>query len=141
MMKSYYTKTDVPFIFNNSCTFFLNELWEKNRFIGKIYFQIITDNKLENVDMVKIYDYLFIYKEFNAWTSINIIKKYSINNFVIYEKNVCLFLWQLKLMVSYFNIHYIENKFANVVKYKNYLDDGGFDIEYKLYFDKNFDKL
>ena len=28
-MKSYYTKTDVPFIFNNSCTFFLNELWEK----------------------------------------------------------------------------------------------------------------
>ena len=140
-MKSYYTKTDTPFIFNNSCTFFLDELYKKNRFIGKIYFQIIMDNKLENVDMVKIYDYLFIYKEFNTWTSINIIKKYIISDFVIYEKNVCLFLWQFKLMVDYFNTHYIENKFANVVKYKNYLNDSGFDIEYKLYFNKNFDKF
>jgi len=121
MMKEYNTRHN-EIIFNNSTLFFLDKLVKKKRFIAKIDFQIIIENKLYNINIEDLFDYLFIYKKFKHDTVLNIIKKYYIYNIVIYEKSLSFFLPQLEVMVKNFEKEDFEEKFENIVKYKRFID-------------------
>ncbi len=121
MIKEYNTHYN-QFMFNNNIIFFLDRLVNKKRFIGKIEFQIITENKLYNITIEDLFDYLFIYKKFNQSSTLNIIKKYYIHNILLYEKSVSLFLPQLEIMVNIFQEENIGETFENIVKYKLSLD-------------------
>ena len=110
------------FIFNNSTLFFLERLVKKQRFIGKIEFQMIIENKLCDVTIEKLFDYLFIYKKFKHDTVLNIIKKYYIYNIPIYEKSVSFFLPQIEVMVKNFEKESFEETFENIIKYKTFID-------------------
>jgi hypothetical protein len=110
------------FIFNNSTLFFLDRLVKRYRFIGKIEFQMIIENKLCDITIEKLFDYLFIYKKFKHDTVLNIIKKYYIYNIVIYEESVSYFLPQLEVMVNIFEKEALEETFENIVKYKTFID-------------------
>lgn len=122
MIKEYNIHHD-EVIFNNSTLFFLDRLVKRDRFIGKIEFQIITENRLYNVTIEDLFDYLFIYKKFKDNTVLNIIKKYYIYNIVLYEKSVSLFLPQLEIMVNIFQKEDIKETFENITKYKISLDE------------------
>lgn len=121
MMKEYNIHYK-EFIFNNSTLFFLERLVKKQRFIGKIEFQMIIENKLCDVTIEKLFDYLFIYKKFKHDTVLNIIKKYYIYNIPIYEKSVSFFLPQIEVMVKNFEKESFEETFENIVKYKTFID-------------------
>ena len=110
------------FIFNDSTLFFLDRLVKKQRFIGKIEFQMIIENKLCDVTIEKLFDYLFIYKKFKHDTVLNIIKKYYIYNIPIYEKSVSYFLPQIEVMVKNFEKESFEETFENIIKYKTFID-------------------
>ncbi len=61
MMKEY-NIDHMEFIFNDSTLFFLDRLVKKERFIGKIEFQMIIENKLCDITIEKLFDYLpFLY--------------------------------------------------------------------------------
>jgi hypothetical protein len=121
MIKEYITLYN-EFMFNNNIIFFLDKLVKNKRFIGKIEFEIITENKLYNVTIEDLFDYLFIYKKFNHDRLLNIIKKYYIYNILIYEKSLSLFLSQLEVMVNIFQKEDIKETFDNIVKYKIFID-------------------
>lgn len=121
MMKEYNIHYK-EFIFNNSTLFFLERLVKKQRFIGKIEFQMIIENKLCDVTIEKLFDYLFIYKKFKHDTVLNIIKKYYIYNIPIYEKSVSFFLPQIEVMVKNFEKESFEETFENIIKYKTFID-------------------
>ena len=110
------------FIFNNSTLFFLERLVKRQRFIGKIEFQMIIENKLCDITIEKLFDYLFIYKKFKNNTVLNIIKRYYIYNILIYEKSVSYFLPQIEVMVKNFEKESFEETFENIVKYKTFID-------------------
>lgn len=121
MMKEY-NIDHMEFIFNDSTLFFLDRLVKKERFIGKIEFQMIIENKLCDVTIEKLFDYLFIYKKFKHDTVLNIIKKYYIYNIPIYEKSVSYFLPQIEVMVKNFEKESFEETFENIIKYKTFID-------------------
>lgn len=121
MMKEYNTHHN-EVIFNNSTIFFLDRLVKRQRFIGKIEFQMISENKLCDITIEKLFDYLFIYKKFKHDTVLNIIKKYYIYNIPIYEKSVSYFLPQIEVMVNIFEKEALEETFENIVKYKIFID-------------------
>ena len=121
MMKEYNIDYN-EFIFNDSTLFFLDRLVKKQRFIGKIEFQMIIENKLCDVTIEKLFDYLFIYKKFKHDTVLNIIKKYYIYNIPIYEKSVSYFLPQIEVMVKNFEKESFEETFENIIKYKTFID-------------------
>ena len=121
MMKEYNIDYN-EFIFNDSTLFFLDRLVKKQRFIGKIEFQMIIENKLCDVTIEKLFDYLFIYKKFKNDTVLNIIKKYYIYNIPIYEKSVSFFLPQIEVMVKNFEKESFEETFENIIKYKTFID-------------------
>ena len=121
MIKEYITLYN-EFMFNNNIIFFLDKLVKNKRFIGKIEFEIITENKLYDVTIEDLFDYLFIYKKFNHDRLLNIIKKYYIYNILIYEKSLSLFLSQLEIMVNIFQKEDIKETFDNIVKYKIFID-------------------
>ena len=121
MMKEYNIHYK-EFIFNNSTLFFLERLVKKQRFIGQIEFQMIIENKLCDVTIEKLFDYLFIYKKFKHDTVLNIIKKYYIYNIPIYEKSVSFFLPQIEVMVKNFEKESFEETFENIIKYKTFID-------------------
>ena len=121
MMKDYNIHYN-EFTFNNSTLFFLDRLVKKERFIGKIEFQMIIENKLCDVTIEKLFDYLFIYKKFKHDTVLNIIKKYYIYNIPIYEKSVSFFLHQIEVMVKNFEKESFEETFENIINYKTFID-------------------
>ena len=121
MMKEYNIHHN-EFIFNNSTLFFLERLVKRQRFIGKIEFQMIIENKLCDITIEKLFDYLFIYKKFKNNTVLNIIKRYYIYNILIYEKSVSYFLPQIEVMVKNFEKESFEETFENIVKYKTFID-------------------
>ena len=59
MMKEYNTRHN-EIIFNNSTLFFLDRLVKRDRFIGQIEFKMIIENKLYDVTIEDLFDYLFI---------------------------------------------------------------------------------
>jgi hypothetical protein len=109
-------------IFNNSMLFFLDRLVKRQRFIGKIEFQMIIENKLCDITIEDLFDYLFIYNKFKHDTVLNIIKKYYIYNILIYEKSLSFFLPQLEVMVNIFEKEDLEKTFENIIKYKTFID-------------------
>ena len=121
MIKEYNIHHD-EVIFTNSTLLFLDQLVKRYRFIGKIEFQMIIENKLYDVTIEDLFDYLFIYKKFKHDTVLNIIKKYYIYNIVLYEKSLSFFLPQLEVMVKNFEKEDFEEKFENIVKYKKFID-------------------
>lgn len=121
MMKEYNIHHN-EIIFNNSTLFFLERLVKRQRFIGKIEFQMIIENKLCDITIEKLFDYLFIYKKFKHDTVLNIIKKYYIYNIPIYEKSVSFFLPQIEVMVKNFEKESFEETFENIIKYKTFID-------------------
>jgi hypothetical protein len=110
------------FIFNNSTLFFLDQLVKRQRFIGKIEFQMIIENKLCDITIEDLFDYLFIYKKFKHDTVLNIIKKYYIYNILIYEKSLSFFLPQIEVMVNIFEKEDLEKTFGNIIKYNEYIN-------------------
>ena len=56
------------------------------------------------------------------------IKKESI--YSIKEINFCL--WQLTILIYYFLNNNIEFSFSNLCIYKEYLDSGGYNIDYQI---------
>lgn len=121
MMKEYNIHYN-EFIFNNSTLFFLDRLVKKQRLIGQIEFQMIIENKLCDVTIEDLFDYLFIYKKFKHDTVLNIIKKYYIYNILIYEKSVSFFLPQIEVMLKIFEKEDFEETFENIIKYKTFID-------------------
>ena len=121
MMKEYNIHHN-EFIFNNSTLFFLDQLVKRQRFIGKIEFQMIIENKLCDITIEDLFDYLFIYKKFKHDTVLNIIKKYYIYNILIYEKSLSFFLPQIEVMVNIFEKEDLEKTFGNIIKYNEYIN-------------------
>jgi len=121
MMKEYNIHHN-EVIFNNSMLFFLDRLVKRQRFIGKIEFQMIIENKLCDITIEDLFDYLFIYNKFKHDTVLNIIKKYYIYNILIYEKSLSFFLPQLEVMVNIFEKEDLEKTFENIIKYKTFID-------------------
>lgn len=126
------------FTFTYEIVIFLEKLYKKLRFCSTLEFEFIFPHQVKKVNIIDLFDYFYIYKEFDHWTPINITKKYFIFDNILHEKNVCFFLWQLKNMVETFKLGYYDISFNNIFLYKKYINEIGFDHDYKLYFGKSF---
>ena len=105
---------------------FLLQLITKKRYIGNITYKIIHNCKIidlpyENINSLDKSD------NYDKYTEIEIKKEYIYSSKQI---NICL--WQLTILIFYFLKNNIEFSFSNLCIYKEYLDSGGYSIDYQL---------
>ena len=138
MIKHHYDYINKPIILSNNDISLLNNLVNKKRFEGKIYFEI-SIHKNKYIDIVELYDYFYINKELDNYDKINIVKKYDILNYIFTNKIISIFLWQLKIISDFFINNKIKQSFNNLCKYNNYLVKGGYEIDRKIFFEGDKD--
>ena len=127
-------------IFSNNDIFLLSNLFCKKRIDGDILFEMIINNKKNNIDLIKLTDYFYINKEFDNFDKLIIKKKY--NNLLVYifkDEYIEIFLWQLNIISNFFYNNNIETSFYNIMKYNEYLSNGGYEIDKKIYFENDND--
>jgi len=113
------------YISNNHIHFLLH-LITKKRYIGNITYKIIHNCKIidlpyENINSLDKCD------NYDKYTEIEIKKEY-----IYSSKQINFCLWQLTILIFYFLKNNIEFSFLNLCIYKEYLDSGGYSIDYQL---------
>jgi hypothetical protein len=113
------------YISNNHIHLLLH-LIKKKRYIGNITYKIIHNSKVidlpyENINSLDTCD------NYDKYTEIA-IKKESIYS----SKEIIFYLWQLTILIFYFLKNNIEFSFSNLCIYREYLDNGGYNIDYQI---------
>jgi len=125
--EAYHNNTFInnTYISNNHIHFLLH-LVNKKRYIGNITYKIIHNCKIidlpyENINSLDKSD------NYDKYTEIE-IKKESIYS----SKQINFCLWQLTILIFYFLKNNIEFSFSNLCIYREYLDSGGYNIDYQI---------
>lgn len=113
------------YISNNHIHFLLH-LHDKKRYIGNITYKILYNCKMFDLPYEDI-NTLHINTDYNKFTEIFITKKY-----IYYFKEISFYFWQLTILIQYFLSNNIEFSFSNLCIYKEYLDGGGYSIDFKI---------
>ena len=119
------------YISNNHIHFLLH-LVNKKRYIGNITYKIIHNCKIIDLPFENI-NSLDINNNYDKYTEIA-IKKESIYS----SKEINFCLWQLTILIFYFLKNNIEFSFSNLCIYREYLDSGGYSIDYQILNGENF---
>lgn len=132
--EAYHNNTYInnTYISNNHIHFLLH-LVNKKRYIGNITYKIIHNCKIIDLPFEDI-NSLDSRNNYDKYTEI-VIKKESIYS----SKEIIFCLWQLTILIYYFLKNNIEFSFLNLCIYKEYLDSGGYSIDYQILNGENID--
>ena len=119
--KSFHNSTYI----NNNHIHFLLHLVNKKRYIGNITYKITHNSKTIDLPYENISSINKNY--YDKFTEIA-IKKESIYS----STEIYFYLWQLTILIYYFLCNNIDFSFYNICLYKEYLNNGGYNIDYQI---------